>query len=114
MMVAIGRRVPNRVMFRGDVDAAVVGLEAAQQDKADHTGEQDQAEHRPVPALEGDEVPVGLDGEQAPGLSVRFTGINRSAIASYLVTLYNSLAVLTDDALAVLDDVAVDKFYEYK
>ena len=56
----------------------------------------------------------GLVGEQAPGLSVRFTGINRAAIASYLVTLYSSLAVLTDDALAVLDGVAVDKFYEYK
>ena len=56
----------------------------------------------------------GLVGEQAPGLSVRFTGINRSAIASYLVTLYSSLAVLTDDALAVLDDVAVDQFHEYK
>ncbi len=56
----------------------------------------------------------GLVGEQAPGLSVRFTGINRSAIASYLVTLYTSLAVLTDDALAVLDGVAVDKFHEYK
>ena len=38
----------------------------------------------------------GLVGEQAPGLSVRFTGINRSAIASYLVTLYSSLAVLTE------------------
>ncbi|MGB3522430.1 MAG: family 2A encapsulin nanocompartment shell protein [Mycobacterium sp.] len=56
----------------------------------------------------------GLVGEQAPGLSVRFTGINRSAIASYLVTLYNSLAVLTDDALAVLDHVSVDRFHEYK
>jgi Phage capsid-like protein len=56
----------------------------------------------------------GLVGEQAPGLSVRFTGINRSAVASYLVTLYSSLAVLTDDALAVLDNVAVDKFHEYK
>jgi hypothetical protein len=56
----------------------------------------------------------GLVGEQAPGLSVRFTGINRSAIASYLVTLYSSLAVLTDDALGVLEDVAVDKFHEYK
>ena len=56
----------------------------------------------------------GLVGEQSPGLSVRFTGIDRSAIASYLVTLYNSLAVLTDDALAVLDDVAVDKFHDYK
>ena len=56
----------------------------------------------------------GLVGEQAPGLSVRFTGINRSAIASYLVTLYSSLAVLTDDALGVLDGVAVDQFHEYK
>ena len=56
----------------------------------------------------------GLVGEQAPGLSVRFTGINQSAIATYLVTLYTSLAVLTDDALAVLDGVAVDQFHEYK
>jgi hypothetical protein len=56
----------------------------------------------------------GLVGEQAPGLSVRFTGINQSAIARYLVTLYTSLAVLTDDALAVLDGVAVDQFHEYK
>ena len=45
----------------------------------------------------------GLVGEQAPGLSVRFTGIDRAGIASYLVTLYSSLAVLTDDALGVLD-----------
>jgi hypothetical protein len=56
----------------------------------------------------------GLVGEQSPGLSVRFSGINRSAIASYLVTLYTSLAVLTDDALAVLDGAAVDQFHEYK
>jgi Phage capsid-like protein len=56
----------------------------------------------------------GLVGEQAPGLSVRFTGINQSAVARYLVTLYTSLAVLTDDALAVLEDVAVDQFHEYK
>ena len=56
----------------------------------------------------------GLVGEQAPGLSVRFNGINRSGIASYLVSLYSSLAVLTDDALGVLDGVAVDHFHEYK
>ena len=54
-----------------------------------------------------------LAGEQGPGLSVRFMGIDRSAIASYLVSLYCSLAVLTDDALAVLDDLAVDKFHDY-
>jgi Phage capsid-like protein len=55
----------------------------------------------------------GLDGEQSPGLSVRFMGISRNAIASYLVSLYCSLAVLTDDALAVLDDVEVGKFHDY-
>jgi hypothetical protein len=41
-----------------------------------------------------------LPGEQSMGLSVRFMGINHKAIASYLVSLYCSLAVLTDDALA--------------
>ncbi len=55
-----------------------------------------------------------LQGEQSPGLSVRFMGINHKAIASYLVSLYCSLAVLTDDALAVLDDVVVDHYHEYK
>ena len=40
-------------------------------------------------------------------------GINRNAISSYLISLYCSLAVLTPDALAVLDDVEVGKFHEY-
>lgn len=57
----------------------------------------------------------GLEGEgQTPGLSVRFNGIDRAGVASYLVTLYTSLAALTDDALAVLDDVTVDHFYDYQ
>jgi hypothetical protein len=55
----------------------------------------------------------GLAGERSPGLSVRFMGINRHAIASYLVSLYCSLAVLIPDALAILDDVEVGKFHEY-
>jgi hypothetical protein len=55
----------------------------------------------------------GLAGEQSPGLSVRFMGINRSAIASYLISLYCSLVVQTDDALAVLEDVEVGKFHDY-
>lgn len=55
----------------------------------------------------------GLPGEQSPGLSVRFMGINHQAIASYLVSLYCSLAVLVDDAIAVLDDVEVGKFHQY-
>ncbi|RYZ97184.1 MAG: hypothetical protein EOO68_15650 [Moraxellaceae bacterium] len=55
----------------------------------------------------------GLAGEQSPGLSVRFMGIGRNAIASYLISLYCSLAVLTEDALAVLDDVEVGKYHDY-
>lgn len=55
-----------------------------------------------------------LPGEQSPGLSVRFMGINHHAIASYLVSLYCSLAVLVDDAIAVLDDVEIGKYHEYK
>ena len=55
----------------------------------------------------------GLVGEQSPGLSVRFMGISRNAIASYLISLYCSLAVLTEDALAVLEDVEVNKYHEY-
>ena len=56
----------------------------------------------------------GLPGEQSPGLSVRFMGINDKAIASYLVSLYCSLAVLVDDAIAVLDDVETGNYHEYK
>ncbi len=55
----------------------------------------------------------GLVGEQSPGLSVRFNGINRQAIASYLVSLYSALAVLTDDALAVLEGAEIGVFHDY-
>lgn len=55
----------------------------------------------------------GLAGEQSPGLSVRFMGINRNAIASYLISLYCSLAVQSDDALAVLEDVEVGRYHAY-
>lgn len=55
----------------------------------------------------------GLPGELSKGLSVRFMGINDQAIASYLVSLYCSLAVLTDDALGVLEGVEVGKYHVY-
>ncbi len=41
----------------------------------------------------------GVPGEVAPSLSVRFAGIDRKAIASYLISLYCSAAVLTEDAI---------------
>ena len=56
----------------------------------------------------------GLPGEQTKGLSVRFMGINHKAIASYLISLYCSLAILTEDAIAVLENVTVDNYHEYK
>ena len=56
----------------------------------------------------------GLPGEVSPSLSVRFMGINRKAIASYLISLYCSVAVLTADALGVLEGVEVDRYHEYQ
>jgi hypothetical protein len=56
----------------------------------------------------------GLPGEQTPGLSVRFMGINNKAIASYLISLYCSAAILVDDAIAALEDVEVGHYHDYK
>ena len=56
----------------------------------------------------------GLPGEQTPGLSIRFMGIDRNSIASYLISLYCSAAVLTEDALGVLENVEVGHYHEYK
>jgi hypothetical protein len=55
-----------------------------------------------------------LPGEQSPGLSVRFMGINPKAIASYLISLYCSLVILTEDAAAVLEGVEIGKYHDYK
>jgi CRP-like cAMP-binding protein len=57
---------------------------------------------------------LGIPGEQIPSLSARFMGINTEAIASYLLTLYFSTAVLTDDALAVLENVEVGYYHDYE
>jgi hypothetical protein len=54
-----------------------------------------------------------LPGQQGLGLSVRFMGISRKAIASYLISLYSSLAILTDDAVAVLENVDVNQYHTY-
>jgi hypothetical protein len=56
----------------------------------------------------------GLPGEMSPSLSVRLMGINQRGAAAYLISLYCSAAVLTDDALGVLENVDVTQFHEYK
>jgi hypothetical protein len=56
----------------------------------------------------------GLPGEVSPSLSVRFMGINHKAIASYLISLYCSIAALTEDAMGLLENVNVDQYHDYK
>ncbi len=56
---------------------------------------------------------AGLPGEHSRGLSIRFRGIDDKGVASYLLSLYCSAAVLADDALAVLEDVEVGEYYDY-
>jgi hypothetical protein len=56
----------------------------------------------------------GLPGEVSPSLSVRLMGINKRGAASYLISLYCSTAILTDDALGVLENVEVGTYHEYK
>jgi hypothetical protein len=56
----------------------------------------------------------GTAGEEGLGLSVKFMGISRKAIASYLISLYCAAAILTDDAVAVLDGVRLDRYHDYK
>jgi hypothetical protein len=55
----------------------------------------------------------GLQGEISPSLSVRLMGINERGAAAYLVSLYCSVAVLSEDAIGVLQGVDVGKYHEY-
>ncbi len=57
---------------------------------------------------------AGVPGEQSKGLSVRFMGIDNHGIGLYLLSLYCSIAVLTDDAIAVLEDVDTGHYYDYQ
>lgn len=55
----------------------------------------------------------GIPGEISPSLSVRPMGISQSGGAKYLLSLYCSLALLTYDALGVLEGVTLDHYHEY-
>jgi hypothetical protein len=56
----------------------------------------------------------GIPGEVSPSLTVRLMGINQKGAAAYLVSLYCSAAILTEDAVGVLENVDVGKYREYK
>ena len=57
---------------------------------------------------------TGLPGEKSRGLSVRHMGIDKKGISSYLLSIYCSAAILSDDAIAVLEDVEVGNYYDYE
>lgn len=56
---------------------------------------------------------TGIPGEISPSLSARLMGLDKFGVASYLLTKYFSLAALTDDAIAVLDNVEVGYYHDY-
>lgn len=56
----------------------------------------------------------GVPGEASPSLSVRLMQINQRGAAEYLVSLYCSAAVLTEDAIGVLEGIDVGHYHEYK
>ncbi len=56
----------------------------------------------------------GIPGEIAPSLSARLMGLDHFGVASYLLTKYFSLAALTDDAIAVLENVEVGYYHDYQ
>lgn len=55
----------------------------------------------------------GIPGEVSPSMSIRFMGINQAGAASYLITLYCSAAILTEDAIGVLQGVEIDHYHDY-
>lgn len=57
---------------------------------------------------------AGIPGEIMPSLSARLMGLDSLGVASYLLTLYFSCAVLTDDALAILENVEVGYYHDYE
>jgi CRP-like cAMP-binding protein len=56
---------------------------------------------------------AGIPGEISPSLSARLMGLDSLGVASYLLTLYFACAVLTDDALGVLENVEVGYYHDY-
>jgi hypothetical protein len=57
---------------------------------------------------------TGIPGEIQPSLSARFMGTDTLGVSSYLLSLYSSLAVLTDDAVGVLENVEVGYYHDYE
>lgn len=71
-------------------------------------------------AGEKDQGVIGLhqpgipDECEVESLSIRPAGIDNRGISSYILSLYFSVAVLSGDALGLLEDVEIGNYYDYK
>lgn len=54
------------------------------------------------------------DDQNSLSLSVKFGGIDNKSVAHYVLSLYFSVAVLTDDALGMLENVEVGYYHDYQ
>ena len=69
---------------------------------------------------EGQQGVIGLhqpgvpDETDIPSMSMRLANIDNRGIASYILSLYFSVAVLSGDALGKLENVEVGSYYDYK
>ena len=57
---------------------------------------------------------TGIPGEIMPSLSARLMGLDSLGVSSYLLSLYFSCAILTDDAVGVLENVEVGYYHDYR
>ncbi len=48
-----------------------------------------------------------------PSLSIRFNGVDTRGIANYLLSLYFSIAVLTDDAVGMLENAEIGRYHDH-
>ncbi|MCS5881313.1 hypothetical protein LNP17_20430 [Klebsiella variicola subsp. variicola] len=56
----------------------------------------------------------GCQTSSLTGCRCASRGIDDNGVASYLLSLYCSAAILADDAIAVLEDVEVGEYYDYE
>lgn len=54
-----------------------------------------------------------IGDERLPSFAIRFNGVDEKGIASYLVSVYFSLAILAEDAAGSLDGVEIGNYRDY-
>ncbi|HEY6399639.1 MAG TPA: hypothetical protein VIX82_19505 [Solirubrobacteraceae bacterium] len=53
-----------------------------------------------------------IGDERLPSFAIRYNGVDPMGIASYLVSIYFSLALLADDAAGLLEGIEIGHFHD--